>query len=70
VETRSLGRSGIQASLVGLGCNSFGMKLDLEGSRAVIDAALAAGISFFDTADMDGRIEEIRVVSWVRDRGL
>ncbi len=54
METRPLGTSGIQASLVGLGCNNFGMKIDLEGSRAVIDAALDAGITCFDTADMYG----------------
>ena len=54
METRALGRSGLNASLVGLGCNNFGMKLGLEESRAVIDAALDAGITFFDTADMYG----------------
>ncbi len=54
METRPLGASGIQASLVGLGCNNFGMKIDLDASRAVIDAALDAGITCFDTADMYG----------------
>jgi len=54
MEKRSLGTAGLEASLVGLGCNNFGMKIDLAASRAVIDAALDAGITFFDTADMYG----------------
>ncbi len=55
METRPLGASGIQASLVGLGCNNFGMKIDLEASRTVIDTALEVGITCFDTADMYGK---------------
>jgi aryl-alcohol dehydrogenase-like predicted oxidoreductase len=54
MEKRSLGAAGLEASLVGLGCNNFGMKIDLAASRAVIEAALDAGITFFDTADMYG----------------
>lgn len=54
MEQRPLGNSDIQASLVGLGCNNFGMKIDLEASRAVINTALDVGITFFDTADMYG----------------
>ncbi len=54
MEKRPLGTSGLAASAVGLGCNNFGMKIDLEASRAVINAALDAGITFFDTADMYG----------------
>jgi aryl-alcohol dehydrogenase-like predicted oxidoreductase len=57
VEKRPLGKSGIQASLVGLGCNNFGMKIDLAASRAVITAALDAGITFFDTADLYGNTQ-------------
>ena len=49
-----LGRSGLRVSRVGLGCNNFGGRLNLEGSRAVIHAALDAGITFFDTADVYG----------------
>jgi aryl-alcohol dehydrogenase-like predicted oxidoreductase len=49
-----LGRSGIQVSRVGLGCNNFGGRLDLEQTRAVVDAALDAGITFLDTADIYG----------------
>lgn len=51
---RQLGRSGLTVSVVGLGCNNFGGRLDLEASRRVIDAALDAGITLFDTADIYG----------------
>ena len=51
---RSLGSSGLQVSVVGLGCNNFGRRLDLNGTRAVIDAAIDAGITLFDTADIYG----------------
>jgi aryl-alcohol dehydrogenase-like predicted oxidoreductase len=51
---RSLGSSGLQVSVVGLGCNNFGRRLDVNGTRAVIDAALDAGITLFDTADIYG----------------
>ncbi len=54
MEKRPLGTSGLEATLVGLGCNNFGMKIDLAASRAVVNAALDAGITFFDTADMYG----------------
>ena len=42
------------ASVVGLGCNNFGRKLDADGTREVVDAALDAGITLFDTADIYG----------------
>ena len=51
---RRLGRSGLVVSVVGLGCNNFGRKLDLDGTRAVVDAAIDAGITLFDTADIYG----------------
>ncbi|MGH2860571.1 MAG: aldo/keto reductase [Solirubrobacteraceae bacterium] len=54
IETRPLGHSGIQVSVVGLGCNQFGGRLDLEGTRNVIDGAIAHGITFLDTADRYG----------------
>jgi len=44
----------LQVSEVGLGCNNFGRRVDLEGTRAVVDAALDAGVGFFDTADSYG----------------
>ncbi|WP_184539453.1 aldo/keto reductase [Micromonospora polyrhachis] len=51
---RRLGNSGLVVSVVGIGCNNFGRKLDVDGTRAVVDAALDAGINFFDTADIYG----------------
>ena len=54
MEFRNLGRSGLRVSAVGLGCNNFGMKLDEAGTGAVINAAIEAGITLFDTADMYG----------------
>ena len=44
----------MQVSLAGLGTNNFGMRLDYERSAAVVEAALEAGINFFDTADIYG----------------
>jgi aryl-alcohol dehydrogenase-like predicted oxidoreductase len=52
--TRRLGDSDLRVSAVGLGCNNFGRRLDLEGTAAVLEAALEAGITFFDTADVYG----------------
>jgi aryl-alcohol dehydrogenase-like predicted oxidoreductase len=54
MRTRRLGAEGPEVSAVGLGCNNFGMRLDLEGTRAVVDAALEAGITLLDTADVYG----------------
>lgn len=51
---RRLGDSGLVVSVVGIGGNNFGRKLDIDGTRAVVDAALDAGITFFDTADIYG----------------
>jgi aryl-alcohol dehydrogenase-like predicted oxidoreductase len=59
---RSLGHSGLVVSVAGLGCNNFGRRLDVEGTRAVVDAAIDAGITLLDTADIyggAGRSEEI-----------
>ena len=51
---RSLGEGGPSVSVVGLGCNNFGGRVDLEGTRAVVDAALDEGVTLFDTADVYG----------------
>ncbi len=51
---RNLGNSGLLVSEVGLGCNNFEMRLDLEASRKVIHKALDLGITLFDTADIYG----------------
>jgi len=55
---RRLGNSGLSVSVLGLGTNNFGMKLDLEQSRAVVHAALDHGITLFDTADSYGESEQ------------
>ena len=51
---RRLGTSGLVVSVVGIGCNNFGRKLDADGTREVVDAAIDAGITLFDTADIYG----------------
>lgn len=52
MEQRRVGRSGLTASVMGLGCNNFGMRLDQDESRAVVEASLDSGVSLFDTADI------------------
>jgi len=54
MDLRNLGRSGLKVSAIGLGCNNFGMRIDQAQTQAVVDAALEAGINFFDTADIYG----------------
>jgi aryl-alcohol dehydrogenase-like predicted oxidoreductase len=48
---RTLGDSGLQVSVVGLGCNNFGRRLDTDGARDVVDAAIDAGVTLLDTAE-------------------
>jgi len=52
MEIRNLGSSGLRVSAVGLGCNNFGQRIDLETSRKVIHKAIDLGITLFDTADI------------------
>jgi aryl-alcohol dehydrogenase-like predicted oxidoreductase len=52
MRTRKLGP--LDVTVVGLGCNNFGGRLDEDATRAVVDASLAAGVTFFDTADIYG----------------
>jgi aryl-alcohol dehydrogenase-like predicted oxidoreductase len=52
MDTRRIGS--LEVSIVGLGCNNFGRRLDSNATSAVVDAALDAGITFFDTADVYG----------------
>jgi aryl-alcohol dehydrogenase-like predicted oxidoreductase len=54
MDERRMGDSELLVSAVGLGCNNFGRSLDLERTRAVVDAALDAGVTFLDTADVYG----------------
>ncbi|MFE6905987.1 aldo/keto reductase [Streptomyces erythrochromogenes] len=49
-----LGHSGLLVSAVGLGCNNFGGRLDARATRDVVDAALDAGVTLLDTADIYG----------------
>ena len=52
MDHRSLGS--LSVSVVGVGCNNFGARLDQVATTAVVDAAFEAGINFFDTADIYG----------------
>ena len=54
MDLAEVGDSGVRVSRVGLGCNNFGARVDLDGTRAVVEAALDAGVTFFDTADIYG----------------
>ena len=54
MEQRNLGKSGLRVSAVGLGCNNFGGRIDLEATRRVVHKALDLGITFFDEADTYG----------------
>lgn len=69
METRRIGA--LEVTIVGLGCNNFGRRIDEDAARAVIDAALEEGVTFFDTADVygDGRSEEFigRAIEGRRD---
>jgi aryl-alcohol dehydrogenase-like predicted oxidoreductase len=51
---RPVGDSGLMVSVAGLGCNNFGRRVNLAGTRAVVDAAIDAGITMLDTADIYG----------------
>src|SRR5690348_2693045 len=55
MRTRRLGADGPEVTVVGLGTNTFGPRIDYDASLAVVDAALAAGITLFDTADIYGQ---------------
>ena len=55
MQRRNLGRSGLLVSLVGLGCNNFGERIDLEATRKVVHKALDLGINLFDTSDSYGK---------------
>src|SRR3954454_17306746 len=52
--TRTLGRSDLEVSVAGLGCNQLGRKVDADGARALLDACEAVGVTLLDTADIYG----------------
>src|SRR5579884_552594 len=54
MDQRNLGKSGLRVSKVGLGCNNFGGRVDLEATRTVVHKSLDLGITLFDTADIYG----------------
>ena len=55
MQKRRLGTSGIEVSVVGVGCNNFGRRIhDVAGARAVVDRAIDLGVTLFDTADAYG----------------
>ena len=61
MQFRSLGHSGLMVSVVGVGCNAFGSRIDTEQVQQVVDAAFEQGVTLFDTADSygDGASEEL-----------
>ena len=72
MEYRNLGS--LNVSLIGIGCNNFGWRIDAAGTKAVVDAALDGGINFFDTADCygAGQSEEFlgRALKGRRDKAI
>src|SRR5712671_4021505 len=72
MQTRPIGS--LEASVIGLGCNNFGGRIDEAATKKVVDAALDSGITLFDTADVYGgtRSEEFlgRALAGRRDRAL
>jgi aryl-alcohol dehydrogenase-like predicted oxidoreductase len=74
MRSRRLGAHGPSVSVLGLGCNNFGWTIPADRSRAVVDAALDAGITLFDTADVYGETESEsflgRALDGRRDRAV
>jgi aryl-alcohol dehydrogenase-like predicted oxidoreductase len=74
VRHRNLGTSGLAVSVVGLGCNNFGWRMDEAQTREVVDAALGAGITLFDTAESyangDSELFLGRALAGRRDRAV
>jgi len=72
MQYRRLGNSGLKVSVVGLGCNNFGRRLDRDGAIRVVHACIDAGITLFDTADAYGAGDSERylgaAISGRRDR--
>src|SRR2546421_12953725 len=57
---RPLGDGGPEVSVLGLGCNTFGLRIGLAETRDIVESALELGITFFDTADLYGRFDSER----------
>ena len=60
-----LGDSGLHASRIGLGCNNFGGRIGLDATRSVVEAALGAGVTFFDTAETYGNSQSERFLGQI-----
>jgi aryl-alcohol dehydrogenase-like predicted oxidoreductase len=70
MEKRSLGNSGLHVSRIGLGCVTFGREIDEQTSFAIMDYAIAHGITIFDTAESYGNGESERIIGrWLDARG-
>jgi aryl-alcohol dehydrogenase-like predicted oxidoreductase len=54
MEYKRLGKSGLQVSVTGLGCNNFGMRIDKDQTKVVVDKAIELGVTLFDTANIYG----------------
>jgi aryl-alcohol dehydrogenase-like predicted oxidoreductase len=67
METVRLGDSDLEVSRVGLGCNNFGGRIAFDATRAVVEAALDAGVTFFDTAETYGNGESERFLGEILD---
>ena len=63
MEYRNLGNSGLQVSIVGLGCNNFGGRIDAQQTATVVNKALDCGITLFDTADSTATAAAPRSIS-------
>src|SRR5690606_34550607 len=75
MEYRNLGNSGLQVSVVGIGCNNFGGRMDADQTATVVHKAIDEGINLFDTSDSyggQGRSEEFlgRALRGRRDEGV
>ena len=68
MEATPLGSSDLVVSRVGLGTNNFGRRLDRAATRAVIDAALDVGVTFFDTADIYGGGDSERFIKKIKSK--
>ena len=56
MRTRRLGRSDLEVSVLGLGCNQIGRRVDRAGAAALLDACEEVGVTFLDTADIYGSV--------------
>jgi aryl-alcohol dehydrogenase-like predicted oxidoreductase len=70
METRRIGgESGFDITIVGLGCNAFGRRIDQDAATKVINGALDAGITFFDTAEGYGNgLSEVYIGNALKGR--